>query len=104
VIVRAGVVVAFATDPPNPFAVATDTEVTLPDPEIVAHVLSPRKKVLVLGVPPAEKSVISITPSSSAAAITATLQFVSVGAQEGSSVCPGLYGVLGGTASTKVAE
>ena len=37
-IVMAGVVVALATVPENPFAVATDTVVTVPDPHTVCHV------------------------------------------------------------------
>jgi hypothetical protein len=105
VIVIAGVDVAVATEPPNPFALTTDTEVTVPDPpDIVAHVLSPLKYVLLLGVPVAEKSAISTIPSSSAAAESVTLQLVSPGAHAGSSVAPGTYGLPGGVASTNVAE
>ena len=41
--VIAGVVVELATLPLTPFAVTTDTEVTVPPPVIDAHVLSPRR-------------------------------------------------------------
>ena len=39
--VIAGVVVAFATVPANPFAEATDTEVTVPPPAIADHANPP---------------------------------------------------------------
>ena len=37
--VIAGVVVAFATEPANPFALTTEAEVTVPVPETVAHLI-----------------------------------------------------------------
>ena len=49
--VIAGVVVDVATVPDTPLAVVTETLVTVPEPEGVPHVPSPRRKVVELGVP-----------------------------------------------------
>ena len=60
-----GVVVGFATVPLTPFAVVTETDVTVPAPDMVAQVLSPLRYVEAEGVPLAERLAMPTIPFAS---------------------------------------